>query len=148
LTLLLLGKARKRSLLSLNRKVVNSELFPSPPHSFQRLLFAPAAGYRRFDSGVLGGASIAGFAWASSSCISDTRSAGGGLYFEDGDVRPLHAAYSSFGRPVRCVQASAEVACFSRSSCRRRPLPACGCVVPFGKKTGQQKTAPASTGAV
>ena len=103
---LLLGKARERSLLSLNRKVVNSELFPSPPHSFERLLFAPAAGYRYSATGALSVIGARGYYWSSSSYAAGNLNAGD-MDFTDVRVVPLGYPSRASALSVRCVQASA-----------------------------------------
>ncbi len=105
LTLLLLGKARKRSLLSLNRKVVNC-FVPSPPHSFERLLFTPATGYRNSTTGAFGGIGSTGAIW-SSSAFADGSYNVSRLFFVESLVHPLRSVYRSYGFSVRCVQASA-----------------------------------------
>ena len=100
---LLLGKARKRSLLSLNRKVVNFELFPSPRHSFQRLFFAPATGCRNESAGALNAVGARCYSW-SSAPFSATSSNGGRLWCTATDVHPLNNNNRSLGQSVRCVQ--------------------------------------------
>ena len=100
---LLLGKARERSLLSLNRKVVNSELFPSPPHSFERLLFAPAAGYRYSATGALSVIGARGYYWSSSSYAAGNLNAGD-MDFTDVRVVPLGYPNRASALAVRCVQ--------------------------------------------
>jgi hypothetical protein len=120
----LLGKARERSLLSLNRKVVNSELFPSPPHSFERLLFTPAAGNRACATGVLSVIGSSGSYWSSSS-ISSTGNVSSALWFSPTSVRPMDSGYlarRAVAVSVRCVQASArEVAFFNGTPRARTP---------------------------
>ncbi len=115
LTLLLLGKARKRSLLSLNRKVVNC-FVPSPPHSFKRLLFTPAAGYRHREDGLLFFVGAETDCWSSSTTgVSSPGSSH--LFSGASQVHVFHDSGRSVALPVRCVQASAREVCHSR--CRR-----------------------------
>ena len=75
-----------------------------PPHSFKRLLFAPAAGYRNTSSGVLAFAGTNGYAWSSSPAFSGSVYAGM-FNFHSGEVDPLNTgAYRGHARTVRCVQ--------------------------------------------
>jgi hypothetical protein len=85
---------------------------PSPPHSFERLLFTPAAGYRSHETGALNVVGAYGYAWSSSTFASGNFDAGHLRFFES-EVTPVHGFYRALGFPVRCVQASArEVAFF------------------------------------
>ncbi len=95
-------KTVKRSLLSLNRKVVHC-LFPSPRHSFQRLFFAPATGCRNESAGALNAVGARCYSW-SSSPFSATSSNGGRLWCTTTDVHPLNNNNRSLGQSVRCVQ--------------------------------------------
>ncbi len=79
----------------------------SPGHSFQRLLFAPAAGYRHESSGALTNVGTWGLYFASSSYAAGSINAAY-LRFESGNVNPLNNANRASGLSVRCVQASAR----------------------------------------
>jgi len=79
-----------------------------PPHSFERLLFAPAAGYRRREDGYLGGIGTNGGYWSSSTLGSTDPSRAGNWNFSADNVNPLGGDARTTGRPVRCVQASAR----------------------------------------
>ncbi len=95
---------------------MNSELFPSPPHSIQRLLFTPAAGYRDRVSGALVNVGTGG-SYSAAASLSATNSRGSILWFTLHETSPLYAGYRANARTVRCVQASAREVCHSR--CRR-----------------------------
>ena len=85
-----------------------------PPHSFQRLLFAPAAGYRRGTTGALADVGVSGSYW-SSSPFSASVCVASALWLYPSEVRPTDSgtlAFRSVAVSVRCVQASA-------GSCRR-----------------------------
>jgi len=82
---------------------VNSELFPSPPHSFQRLLTAPAAGHRTNDAGTLLDAGLYGRCWSSSPYASGDHNAGY-LRFWAKEVTPLYNMKRANAISVRCVQ--------------------------------------------
>ncbi len=105
---LLLGKARERSLLSLNRKVVNFELFPSPRHSFQRLFFAPATGCRNESAGALNAVGARCYSW-SSSPFSVTSSGGGRLWCTATDVHPLNNNNGLWASPCAASKHLCEV---------------------------------------
>ncbi len=103
-----LGKARTSSALpSLNREVVHFELcivlFPSPQHPFQRLLPAPATGYRNETTGALVNVGTNG-GYRSSSPTSSTDAKAGFLEFNSGNVNPVNSGIRAVGRSVRCVQ--------------------------------------------
>ena len=96
---------------------MNSELFPSPPHSSERLLFTPAAGYRDRVSGALVNVGTGG-SYSAAASLSATNSRGSILWFTLHETSPLYAGYRANARTVRCVQASAREVCHSR--CRHR----------------------------
>ncbi len=87
---------------------MNSELFPPPPHSFQRLLTAPAAGHRTNDAGTLLDAGLYGRCWSSSPYASGDHNAGY-LRFWAKEVTPLYNMKRANAISVRCVQASTEL---------------------------------------
>ncbi len=77
-----------------------------PPHSSERLLFAPATGYRNSTTGAFGGIGSTGAIW-SSSAFADGSYNVSRLFFVESLVHPLRSVYRSYGFSVRCVQASA-----------------------------------------
>ena len=91
----------------LSQSVPGLPLQASPGHSFQRLLFAPAAGYRNESSGALTNVGARGAYWASSSYAAGNINASH-LTFGSGDVNPLNTANRANALSVRCVQASAR----------------------------------------
>ncbi len=96
-----------------------------PPHSFKRLLFAPAAGYRYSATGALSVIGARGYYWSSSSYAVGNLNAGD-MDFTDVRVVPLGYPNRASALAVRCVQHLQEVV-FVRSSCRRcRPFMADG----------------------
>ncbi len=104
----------KRTLLILNFELCILNCFvPSPPHSFQRLLFTPAAGYRHRETGVLAEVGSFGECWSSSTYASDAANASH-LALASSKTCPVDTnGAHAYGFSVRCVQASArEVAFF------------------------------------
>ena len=88
--------------------IINYTLFikkRSFRHSSERLLRAPAAGYRNDETGALGGIGTEGDWWCSSVMASD-HFHGGRLYAITGNIYPLTGWHRAFGFSVRCVQAS------------------------------------------
>ena len=79
------------------------ELVPSPPHSFERLLFTPAAGYRARETGILDAVGTGGHWWLSSSFATGNLHAGS-LDFGTESVSSLGWLTRSYGVSVRCVQ--------------------------------------------
>ena len=75
-----------------------------PPHSFERLLFAPAAGHRDHATGDLL-CDDGGWWWTSSSQPSGDGNSGS-FHFRTRLVYSLHRDNRSMGLSVRCVQAS------------------------------------------
>jgi len=84
---------------------VNSELFPSPPHSFKRLFPnpGPAAGYRYSATGALSVIGARGYYWSSSSYAAGNLNAGD-MDFTDVRVVPLGYPNRASALAVRCVQ--------------------------------------------
>ena len=101
MTLLLLGKARERSLLSLNRKVVNC--FPLRRIPLSDCFSAPATGYRHESMGDLTYVGLHLGYWSSSSFGAGSDHASWLRYF-DGDLTPMHGWHRSCSFSVRCVQ--------------------------------------------
>ena len=77
-----------------------------PPHSFERLLLAPAAGYRIETTGDLVYSGMGGYVYSASPLLAGSRSVSY-LGFSAGSVGPLHFAGRASALSVRCVQASA-----------------------------------------
>ena len=80
-------------------------------HSPERLLRAPAAGYRDESTGALLGVGSEGNWWSSSTFVSDGSSAylAGTLWFASTQMRPMDTGYRprrANALAVRCVQAS------------------------------------------
>ncbi len=85
--------------------ILHSELFcSSPPHSFQRLLFAPAAGVRKRETGVLSSVGTEGDGWSSSSFGGAYPHNAGYLQLVANRVYPQNNASRSYALTVRCVQ--------------------------------------------
>ena len=84
-------------------------IFPSLRHSFERLLLAPAAGYRHRDGGALANVGTHCCCWASSVYASDDVAAAT-LFTHAVELVLLGNGDRAFSRSVRCVQASAGVA--------------------------------------
>jgi len=82
---------------------VNSELFPSPPHPFEQLLFTPAAGYRNWETGRLDLVGAHGNYWASSTFMPGSYY-GTGIFLATLYCYPLDGTPRAFGFSVRCVQ--------------------------------------------
>ncbi len=82
-------------------------------HSSERLLFAPAAGYRHRETGVLAEVGSFGECWSSSTYASDAANASH-LALASSKTCPVDTnGAHAYGFSVRCVQASArEVAFF------------------------------------
>ncbi len=74
-----------------------------PPHSFKRLLFAPAAGYRYSATGALSVIGARGYYWSSSSYAVGNLNAGD-MDFTDVRVVPLGYPNRASALAVRCVQ--------------------------------------------
>ena len=111
---LLLGKARERSLLSLNRKVVNSELFCSLRRIPSSDCFTTlATGYRYRETGELVGDGTGGHSWSASSLTPDHFQVGS-LWFGSDYMGALNSTHRSHALSVRCVQASAQKLSFLR----------------------------------
>ncbi|MCM1249938.1 MAG: hypothetical protein NC209_02185 [Alistipes sp.] len=72
-------------------------------HPFQRLLHAPASGYRNETTGALGDVGVAGRYWASTAGSASSANAGF-LFFGATNVNPLNEGSRAIGRSVRCVQ--------------------------------------------
>ncbi|MDE6374978.1 MAG: fibrobacter succinogenes major paralogous domain-containing protein [Alistipes sp.] len=72
-------------------------------HSFQRLLYSAASGYRERVSGALGGVGTNGYAWSSAPYASGNANAGN-LNFNSTAVNPLNNNARANGFTVRCVQ--------------------------------------------
>ena len=82
---------------------MNSELFPSPPHPFEQLLFTPAAGYRNWETGRLDLVGAHGNYWASSTFMPGSYY-GTGIFLATLYCYPLDGTPRAFGFSVRCVQ--------------------------------------------
>ena len=91
--------------------IVNSELYCFPLRRIppSDCFSTPAAGYRYRDTGTLAEVGMSGYMWASSSWVSGDLHAGLFACGADG-THPLTGGHRVAARPVRCVQASAEVA--------------------------------------
>jgi len=84
--------------------IVAKTLVPHPPpHSFKRLLFAPAAGYRYSATGALSVIGARGYYWSSSSYAAGNLNAGD-MDFTDVRVVPLGYPNRASALAVRCVQ--------------------------------------------
>ncbi len=85
----------------------------SPPHSFKRLLLAPAAGYRHRETGVLAEVGSFGEYWSSSTYASDVANASH-LALASSKTCPVDTnGAHAYGFSVRCVQASTRSCFFS-----------------------------------
>ncbi len=93
-----------------------------PPlrHSFQRLLIAPATGYRHETTGALANVGTNGYSLSSSPLAADQVKMGY-LNFNADNVNPLESWYRSAGFPVRCVQHLPHGSCFYRFRSLRVP---------------------------
>ena len=80
-------------------------------HSSGYFLFFPASGYRDYKSGSLGDSGSNGYGWTS--VVSGDNACY--LYFSFGAAY-IGIYYRDYGRPVRCVQASASVFVFIRKN--------------------------------
>ena len=80
-------------------------LFPSLRHPFQRLLRAPATGYRNRDTGALTEVGTGGFYFASSPYAGDHYGASY-MGFNHNEVNPFwtNDRARAFALSVRCVQ--------------------------------------------
>ena len=97
-------------------------------HSIQRLLLAPAAGYRSREAGVLTFVDTDGNYWSSSSYVSDGSAANlaGLLWFSITNIRPTDSGLRprrANALSVRCVQHLPELLSLEEESTGPRTLP-------------------------
>ncbi|MDE6045750.1 MAG: hypothetical protein K2G10_00415 [Alistipes sp.] len=93
---------KPRSIIHYSFLIIHYKRFPFR-YSFQRLLPAPASGYRAFTSGALGVVGTEGGCWCSAPLAASNINAGD-FWFHASNVNPLNNGNRAYALPVRCVQ--------------------------------------------